>query len=143
MELEKLIAALKKDEGSNIVGGRHRLYKCPSDKWTIGYGRNLEANGISESEATGFLIADAIEAHRVAAALIPNWFELDDVRQNVLANMAYNMGGKALSGFKKLLAAANIGDHPEAAAQILDSKFATQVPNRASRLANEMLIGGK
>jgi len=142
MNLDALLAALKQDEGSVVTPrGRHVPYKCPAGKLTIGYGRNLEDNGISEREALDLLTADAIQAQRDAASLIPNWLGLDDVRANVVANMAYNMGRAKLATFVKFIQAVNDKRYADAATEMTRSKWYGQVGHRAARLAQEMLTG--
>ena len=138
MNFESLIAALKRDEGLRL---KPYLDTAAPPRITIGYGRNLSDVGISAQEAHDMLTRDAIKAQSVAAALIPNWLGMDDVRQNVLTNMAFNMGGVRLKGFVKFLAAVNEGRYVDAAAEMLDSKWAVQVGARAARLAQEMLTG--
>ena len=142
MNLDALLTALQADEGRKVnVRGRHLPYPCPAGKLTIGYGRNIEDNGISETEALDLLTADAIQAHRDAASLIPNWVGLDDVRQNVVANMAYNMGKATLAKFVKFLSAVNEGRYEDAAYEMTMSKWYDQVGQRAVRLKQEMLTG--
>lgn len=142
MNLDGLLIALQADEGRKVnVRGRHVPYKCPADKLTIGYGRNIEDNGISETEALDLLTNDAIQAMRDAASLIPNWLGLDDVRANVCANMAYNMGKATLAKFLKFLAAVNEGRYEDAAYEMTMSKWYDQVGTRAIRLKHEMLTG--
>jgi lysozyme len=69
------------------------------------------------------------------------WTELDDVRQRVLANMAFNLGLPRLSKFVKFLTAVQASDWEKAAEEMMDSKWATQVGNRAVRLKEKMLKG--
>jgi lysozyme len=141
MNLDALITALQLDEGRKVKNWRHQLYQCPAGKWTIGYGRNLEANGISETEALDMLTADAIKAFQDAAELVPNWLLVDDVRQGVVSNMAFNMGKKKLSTFVKFLAAVNDKRWGDASAEMKSSAWYHQVGKRSERLANEMLTG--
>lgn len=68
-----------------------------------------------------------------------NWFNnLTPNRRSVILNMAYNLGYNGLLGFKKMIAAIERGDYDEAKRQMLDSKWARQVGDRAVRLANQM-----
>lgn len=120
---------------------RLRPYKDSVGKLTIGVGRNLDDVGISESEAD-FMLANDISA--VTAQLSSNlpWTEgLDDARRGVLLNMAFNMGIHGLLGFKNMMAAVQVGKYTEAANEMLDSKWATQVGARAHRLAQQMETG--
>ena len=142
VNLDALLTALQADEGRKVnVRGRHLPYHCPAGKLTIGYGRNIEDNGISETEALDLLTNDAIQASRDAASLVTNWLGLDDVRQNVVANMAYNMGKATLAKFVKFLAAVNEGRYEDAAYEMVMSDWYGQVKGRATRLKQEMLTG--
>jgi lysozyme len=142
MNLDGLLTALALDEGRKVNSrGRHMPYKCPADKLTIGYGRNIEDNGLSETEAIDLLTADAIQALRDAADLVPNWSALNDVRQNVVANMAFQLGKTKLAQFKKFLAAVNEARFDDAAYEMLMSKWYEQSGKRSIRLKQEMLTG--
>ena len=55
----QLIEQLKKHEGLVL-----KPYKCPVGKLTIGYGHNLEDNGLSQSVCEYILIEDIEEAKR-------------------------------------------------------------------------------
>jgi hypothetical protein len=57
--------------------------------------------------------------------------------------MMFNMGQTRLSGFKKMLAALEKGDYAEMAVQMMDSKWATQVGPRATRLRDRVVAVGK
>lgn len=61
----------------------------------------------------------------------------DEVQQ-VLVNMMFNMGRPRLSGFKKFNAAIEAGDWMEAAKEGRDSRWYTQVTNRAERLMSRL-----
>ena len=74
---------------------------------------------------------------------MPWWKNLDDNRQRVLANMCFNLGYPRLNNFKKFLAALQTGNWEEAAEEMIDSKWAVQVGDRAKRLAERMEKGGK
>jgi lysozyme len=86
-------------------------------------------------------------AYRVQGVLreldqaLPWWRRLDAPRQRVLAIMTYNMGVPHLCCFKVALSAMQLGRWSEAAAAMLDSKWATQVGERAQRLARTMRSG--
>lgn len=109
-------------------------------KLTIGVGRNLTDNGISREEALLLLSNDVgkVKAELSGDAV---YSRLDDVRQNVLMDMAFNMGLPRLSGFKLMWAALAEGDYATAAAQMLNSTWAKQVGPRAQRLAEMMRTG--
>ncbi len=67
--------------------------------------------------------------------------DLDPVRRAVIIDMLFNMGLSRLQGFKKMLAALSIGDWDRAADEMLDSKWAMQVGNRSTYLAEMMRKG--
>jgi len=142
MSIETVCAALMLDEGKRTnKSGRHILYKCPANKWTLGYGRNVEDRGVSDAEAVDWLHSDVRDAALDAAALFPSWLKLDEVRRDVLTNMSYNMGIKKLAGFHDLIAAVERQNWPAAKAAMVDSAWHSQVGDRAVRLERQMLTG--
>ena len=129
---------------------------------TIGIGRNLEDRGISKEELDymdipsmavvhehGITEADArylaendvqiVEEELVRAH--PCVDKLDSVRQLVLMDMAFNMGVPRLCKFKNMWNAIHNEDFPNAAKEMLDSRWAIQVKSRAVKLANAMHNG--
>lgn len=132
----KLRAALVADEGLRL-----RPYTDPVGKITIGVGRNLTDDGISATEAMALLDAD-IDRTRTELHAAFAWFDgLDDVRQRALVNMAFNLGLPRLRGFVQLLDRLEAGDYPGAAAAMLESRWASQVGARATRLAAMVRTG--
>lgn len=132
----QLIRQLKLHEGVKL-----KAYKCTADKTTIGVGRNLDDLGITEDEAD-YLLANDIERIKIALMREIPWMEkLNDVRQRVLLDMAFNLGIAGLLRFKKTLKAVEDGEYEKAGRMMLDSKWATQVGKRADRLSVMMNIG--
>jgi lysozyme len=68
---------------------------------------------------------------------------LDDARQDVLADMAFNLGVGGLMDFRRMLAAARAGAYDLAAAEMLASDWASQVGARARRLSILMQHGDR
>ena len=65
-----------------------------------------------------------------------SWNNLSPIRQEVLANLSYNLGIVRLKGFRKMNNAVREGNWAEVSVQMLDSKAAKfQAPKRYSRLA--------
>jgi lysozyme len=128
-------------------GLRLKPYQCTAGRWTIGYGHNLDAHGeakpesITLAQAERYLDADMASAETQCRARIPFFSYLDEVRQAVLIDMCFNLGINGLLAFKKTLADIERGNYSFAAANMLDSKWATQVKYRAKRLANMMSNG--
>lgn len=116
-------------------------YYCPAGKITIGYGRNLEDNGITPHEADYLLAHDVENAINDACHLFVNFALLTPNRQAVLVNMAFNLGRKRLSKFVRLRHYMQQGDYNNAAKEILDSLWAKQVGQRAVMLSRLMQQG--
>lgn len=136
MITQKTINLVKKHEGF-----RAKPYKCTAGKITIGYGRNIEDNGVTEKEAELMLENDMAWAAKDALYLFPNMESLNEARQSVLINMAFNLGKVRLSGFRKFREAVEKRDFPAAAKEMLDSAWSTQVKGRAIELAKMMETG--
>lgn len=136
--IEILAETIIKDEGMRL-----KPYRCTAGKLTIGVGRNIEDNGISEGEALILLSNDITACIREVSSLFGKHFSLlTQPRQNVLINMAFQLGITRLRKFKKLRKAIANYDYDEASKEMLDSKWAKlQTPERANRLAEEMRKG--
>jgi lysozyme len=130
-----LIELLKRDEGVRLFP-----YRDTTGHWTIGAGRNLDANGLSMDEVD-YLLANDIRKCEAEARKYPWFCELNDARQAVVLSMIFNLGPKGFAGFKNTIASIARGDYEDAASRMLQSKWATQVGNRALRLAAAMRTG--
>ena len=136
MLMEKMREELMRDEGLRL-----KPYKDTVGKTTIGIGRNLDDVGISKEEAYDMLTNDIIRTSRSLDLDIPWWKTLNETRQRVLLNMAFNLGINSLLGFKNTLANIKAGNYEAAAVGMLNSKWASQVGARAQRLAEQMAKG--
>lgn len=114
-------------------GVREFLYKDSLGIHTIGVGRNLE-RGLSPDEIEYLFGNDLEQAHSDASAY-GYWGNLNDARKSALMDMAFQLGGPRLAGFKKMHACLEKGDYDGAALECLDSRYAAQVPARASTIA--------
>lgn len=121
-------------------GLRLKPYVDTVGKLTIGIGRNLDARGISEDEARLMLANDIILATKYLGEY--SWFaRLDGVRRAAMIDLMFNVGPSRFAGFKKMIGALDRGDYKDAAAQLLDSAYATQVHQRAIDLAYMVELG--
>lgn len=136
MNAKKLKEQLKRHEGLRL-----KPYTDTVGKLTIGIGRNLEDKGISEKEADIMLENDIEYFHMKLTQRLEWFYKLCECRQNVLVNMAFNLGVGGLLTFRNMLAFVELGDYDLAADEMLDSKWANQVSNRAIELANQMRTG--
>lgn len=113
-----------------------KLYHCTAGKLTIGVGRNVEDRGITHDTAMQMLDEDIdICVGELEKNL--SWFEdAPDKIQEVLIDLCFNMGINRLMGFVKTLHKLKTGAYKEAAVELLDSRYAASVPNRAKRNAD-------
>lgn len=131
-----LVERLIKHEGLRL-----RPYTCPAGKLTIGVGRNLEDRGISEEEAIMMLQNDIIACRKECYSNFIWYGEMDELRQEVILEMCFNLGITRLKGFKKMLKACELKNYSLASQEMLTSLWARQVGNRAKTLAKIMEKG--
>jgi lysozyme len=134
--LQRLKALLERHEGR-----RATAYRDTMGVITIGVGRNLVHKGLSDAEIDMLLDHDLAEIRQALQQRVPGFETLDDVRQAVLIDMAFNLGLQGLLGFKRTLLAVQRGDYQAAARGMLASKWALQVKGRATELAAMMRSG--
>lgn len=136
--MEQLIEMLKIHEGV-----AYHAYKCTADKITIGVGRNIDSNGglgLSDEEIDYLLTNDIMRCYKELGTF--QWFVgLDENRQFAIVDMCFNLGLTRLLKFKNMISALQQEDWEEASAQALDSAWATQVGNRAQKIATILRTG--
>lgn len=136
MNRQKLAAQLSIDEDR-----RERIYIDTVGKVTGGVGRNLTDRGFSDDEIDLMLRNDIALVERELDEHLPWWRGMNEARQNVLANMCFNLGINKLRKFVNTLDAMQKGHYTAAAAGMLASLWARQVGDRARRLAAIMIKG--
>ena len=144
MNIEALREQLKVDEGV-----KYEIYKDHLGYPTFGIGHLITENDpehgkpdgteISEDRVNEIFETDVAKFVSEAKILFPDLDELPDVAQQVIVNMAFNMGRPRLSKFKNFIAGVNDRDWTRAAEEMMDSRWATQVGDRAIRLRNQIL----
>ena len=108
-----------------------KAYVCPTGYTSVGVGRNLETNGITEEEAMYLLnndIADVInklDKHWIA------WRKLPITAQYVCIDVVFNMGINTWMSFRRTRSYMELGEWEKAGDELLDSKYAKQVGRRA------------
>lgn len=126
-------------------GKKRFVYRCTSNALTIGVGRNIDPNkggiGLSDDEILYMLRNDIKRVYDELDSNLPWFKDLDDVRQDVLSDMCFNMGISRLLNFRKMLAAVELGLYDRASDELLNSKYAEQVKGRALKLARMMKEG--
>lgn len=131
-----LIDQIKRHEGY-----RRHPYKCTSGKLTIGIGRNLDDNGISEEEAEYLAVSDLKRSAAELNKTFPWYYSLSKRRKQALINFHFNVGLATMLKFKNFLAEMESGNYPLAAQELLDSQYAKQVKSRADELALQIVNG--
>lgn len=115
-------------------------YRCPSGALSIGYGRNLDAQGITAREAIYLLRNDISEVHKSLSELY--WYNIQPRGvKKALINMAFNLGIPKLMKFEKMIGALRRHDFERAAKEALNSLWAKQVGNRANEIAGVIRQG--
>lgn len=120
---------IKQEEGFNGV-----VYKCTEGFDTIGYGTKLP---LTKEEATLLL---EYRLNKMKSELNSSLYALEapDEVWSILYNMAYQLGVPGVLKFSKFIKALQNKNYSQASIEMLDSKWASQTPNRAKRLADRM-----
>ena len=143
MNIEKLRADLELDEGV-----KHEIYLDHLGLPTFGIGHLIRDEDPEYGEDVGTPVTD----NRVAEAfeqdiqitiddcekLYPDFYELPEEAQLIIANMCFNLGYPRLSAFKGMKRGVDARDWNAAADEMVDSRWYRQVPNRADRLVERM-----
>ncbi len=111
---------------------------------TIGVGRCLAEGslGLSEEEID-FLLDNDVSRCRKELTSEYEWFDdLDGVRREALIDLSFNIGQTRLRGFVKALGHMADGNYTEASKEFYDSKWATQVGDRALEIC-QMIESGE
>lgn len=138
--------SIKRHEGFS-----QKIYLCSQGKLTAGWGHMIEDDSEPFVVLPGALIPmetcerwfedDLYVAITDATKLVKHFHSLNEMRQAVLVDMAFNLGRSRLAGFKKMLSAIQRGDFETAAAEMIDSKWYKDVGKRASKLSKIMAYG--
>ncbi len=142
MDDSALLAAatplIASDEGCSLTAYRDTL-----GVWTIGYGHAHVDRGCcwTQEQADAQLQSDLRCAIAQLDAFLPWWRLLCDARRYALLNMTFQLGIRGLLGFGHALDALRALRFDEAARLVLQSKWATQAPRRARRLARVISSG--
>ena len=137
-----LIEELRRDEGV-----RYSPYLDSVGVKTVGVGHNLEAHPLdlsyplTDEQVDSILSADLVSVFHDLDGNLGWWRTLSCPRQRALANMCFNLGITRLLKFRRMLLAVERGHYDQAAREMLQSKWATQVFGRAVRLAKMMVDG--
>lgn len=145
MDLEQLREQLKIDEGCV-----YEIYNDHLGYPTFGIGHLVRESDPENGLPTGSPISESrvVEAFEQdvqtvlsdCAILYPDFDELPEEAQQVIANMMFNLGRPRLSAFKGMKAGVDSRDWNEAADQMVDSRWYRQVGARAERLVERIRV---
>lgn len=141
------------DKTKDFEGFESNIYLDTAKKKTIGYGFNIEDKTISsllpkdvvngsrpltEKEANPIFHILLNRAENDAKLFIGErkFNNLSSEKQEVLTDMAYNLGLPKLMGFEKFKEAVIKGDDIQAAEELVDSKWFKQVGRRSRHHVN-------
>lgn len=101
---------------------------------TIGRGRNLSGNGITENEASWMLDRDVNEVE-IRLGERDWWNALDEVRKAAIVDLAFNVGVKGVDKFVGVIWGLQHQDWNRAAEELRASLAEHQEPRRINELA--------
>lgn len=129
------LAQLVVDEGY-----RRCIYDDSRGLKTIGFGHLMLPTDTYKCLTKGQAVALLIQDYSYAENSVDKYYPwaYGEVRL-VLINMTYQLGSTGVSKFKKTLDALQSGAYTRAAVELLDSRWASQTPSRASRLTGRIL----
>lgn len=136
-QFKVLKARLTRSEGRR---NKPYLDSAVPPKITIGVGFNLTDVGLYDEEID-FILANRLRIAEEGASSLPVYSKLNKERQTVLIDMVFNMGLETVKTFKTTLMHLSMGKFPEASISMLQSKWATQVGQRAIELAEIIKSG--
>tara|TARA_Y100000296_G_scaffold37328_2_gene43266 strand:+ start:2873 stop:3313 length:441 start_codon:yes stop_codon:yes gene_type:complete len=143
MDIEQLRNELSKDEGcvhevyldhlgNPTFGIGHLIRSCdPESECEIG-------TAISESRVIAVFEEDIQNVISDCEKLYPNFDDLPEEVQLIIANMMFNMGYTRLNKFKGMKRGVDARDWNTAANEMVDSRWYKQVTERADRLVTRM-----
>ena len=149
VDVKDLYEEISSDEGKILhaylctelhatVGIGHKILDTDPEKELEIYGVNWEEvpddQCITEDRCYILFQEDVQIAIGGCMNIYNNWDELPQEMQHVLVNMAFQMGQRGLSNFKNMKAAIEEQDFAKAAIEMMDSRWASQTPERAERL---------
>ena len=138
--IDNLTVQLRADEGEEEC-----VYQDSLGYWTIGVGRLVDPRkkgaGLRQAEIDFMLANDIADRVQALTAKLPWFAGLDEARQGVLLNMSFQLGVDGLMAFVTTLQYIEVKRFDAAADNMLKSRWASQTPERAKRLSQQMRTG--
>jgi lysozyme len=141
MNIERLRNQLKVDEGIKYFiyldhlgyatfGIGHLITQADPE-----YGMPLNTK-VSEERVNEVFEKDIVKYVSETRKIFPTLDDMPEIVQESLVNMCFNLGRPRLSQFNKFIEHINAGRYLDASIEMLNSRWATQVSDRAVRLSN-------
>jgi len=152
VDVEKLYEEIANDEGKVL-----HCYLCSELHKTVGIGHKVldsdeeqalsiygayddvaDNQKITEERCYELFEKDVQIAIGGCQNIYDNWEDLPEEMQHVLVNMCFQLGQGGLSKFKNFKAAVENKNFTLAAVEMMDSRWASQTPERAIRLSKRV-----
>ena len=143
MNMDRLLQSVKKHEGY-----RNKVYLDTLGKRTVGVGHLCvedfweDNKEYEEKFLMTILKHDLQTAIKGADRVLVECPVLDDLAEEIIIEMVFQLGETGVSKFKNMIKALKIPDYQTAAIEMLDSKWAKQTPERAQGMSSEMAALG-
>ena len=140
--MEKLIKLIELEEG-----WKEHPYRCSEGYPTVGYGFKIGEKdwpipyfSLPKVAGDAWLLELLVELDNTFSSR--GWYTaLSEERKAIIISMAYQMGVSGVLKFKNMIKALEQQDYNTASSEMLDSRWATQTPLRASRHSAQLQSG--
>lgn len=136
-------------------GRRNKAYKCSAGAWSIGVGRNCDANPLppdvdyylkQNGQITDEMIDRLLEADvRAAVAdchvLFPEFDSMSEARRMALTDFVFQHGFVRAKKYIHSIACINTGRWEKAGEQMRQSQWFKQAPKRAQEIIEMIEVG--
>lgn len=153
IDLKKLDAQLMLDEGIRL-----QAYRDPSGYLTVGVGRNLDTNPLSDAEiaiighdartlpitreqALFLLHKDEMKAISDISDQFSWWATLDEVRARAIVDLVFNMGIAKFLTFNNFIKLMQESEYEDAGDDLSNTAWYDEVGDRGPRIANMISTG--
>ena len=141
------------DEIANDEGVVYELYRCSLGHLTGGIGHLITewdeeyygmpiGTKVPHEQVDAWFAVDINRTLQDCKEIFPDFNDLPEEAQLVIANMCFQLGRPRLSNFRKFIAAINDRDWINAADEMEDSRWYKQTTARAERLIARIITLG-
>ena len=141
------------DEIANDEGVVYELYRCSLGHLTGGIGHLITewdeeyygmpiGTKVPHEQVDAWFAVDINRTLQDCKEIFPDFNDLPEEAQLVIANMCFQLGRPRLSNFRKFIAAVNERDWIKAADEMEDSRWYKQTTARAERLIARIITLG-